>query len=452
MKVRCGIVGLLLSLSLAAGAQTLPPATAPPPAPDPPQASQPQPQQPDWKQQVDTDSMGAYEPGDGYTVFSSENADLNISAYVLVRWIDQLPPSQTFVDHLGRVQTIDPRNDIQFHRVMLYFKGFLYNHNFHYSVIVWSVNSTGQVAVIGTLGYTVNRHLTFMGGVNGLPGTRSLQGSHPYWLGSDRVMADDFFRPGFTGGIWATGQILPRVYYTAMLGNNLSQLGINAAKLTRNLTPAVSIWLLPTTGEFGPRGGFGDYEWHHDLATRFGVSYTYSREDRFNQIGVNQGPDNTQTRLADSLLLFATGSLAPGVTVQNANFYLFSADAGMKTHGFFLQSEIYSRLLDRFNADGPLPMATIRDTGYYIQMAQMVVPKRIELYASTSWVYGDRRSGFGTSHEWLGGLNYFPAKKRNLRMNLQVIRVFGSAMGSTFGYYVGGQSGTTLSAGVNLLF
>ena len=35
---------------------------------------------------------------------------------------------------------------------------------------------------------------------------RSLDGSHPYWLASDRVLADEFFRPGFTSGVWLTGQ------------------------------------------------------------------------------------------------------------------------------------------------------------------------------------------------------------------------------------------------------
>jgi hypothetical protein len=35
--------------------------------------------------------------------------------YALVRYINQLPATQTFVDHLGNVNVIDPRNDIQFH-------------------------------------------------------------------------------------------------------------------------------------------------------------------------------------------------------------------------------------------------------------------------------------------------------------------------------------------------
>jgi hypothetical protein len=77
---------------------------------------------------------------------------------------------------------------------------------------------------------------------NGFPGTRSLQGSHPYWLGHDRVMADEFFRPGFTNGVFATGEIFPRLHSNAMVGNNLSQLGLSAAKLTRDIGGGVSFW------------------------------------------------------------------------------------------------------------------------------------------------------------------------------------------------------------------
>jgi hypothetical protein len=40
---------------------------------------------------------------------------------------------------------------------------------------------------------------------------------------------------------------------------------------------------MPTTGEFGPRSGFGDYEEHKNLATRLGGHFTFSPEDRQSQ-------------------------------------------------------------------------------------------------------------------------------------------------------------------------
>ena len=78
--------------------------------------------------------------------------------------------------------------------------------------------------------------------------------------------------------------------------------------------------------EFGPNGSYGDWEWHETLATRFGFSHIRSRENR--QELENNNPENTQVRLADSLLLFNTGSLASGVTVQEADWESLSIDAG----------------------------------------------------------------------------------------------------------------------------
>ena len=404
-----------------------------------------------WKNASSPETWGGLDPGNGFQVAKTRLGSLNISGYILLRYLNQLPAHQTFVDHLGNIQAVNPRNDIHAHRIILYFKGFIFNPRFTYMAFVWTVNATGQVAVVGMLNYRFNKYLSLSGGVNGFPGTRSLQGSHPYWLGHDRVMADEFFRPGFTNGVWATGEVLPRLHYVAMAGNNLSQLGLSAVKLTRDIGGGASFWWMPTTGEFGPRGAYGDYEWHEKLATRFGVSYAYSREDRFNEIN-NPSPDNVQIRLADSTLLFGTGTLAPGVTVQKADYYLLAEDAGFKYHGFFLMGEGYSRLLDRFQADGPLPMATIRDRGFFVQASQMVWPKRVEVYGATSYVYGDTKFGFGQSHEFLGGTNYYPVDSRNLRFNLQVIRVQRSPVSSVFGYYTAGQRGTIISLATSLLF
>ena len=102
------------------------------------------------------------------------------------------------------------------------------------------------------------------------------------------------------------------------------------------------MWWMPTTKEFGPNGSYDDWEYDEKLATRFGVSTARSREDRFNQ-NDNPSPDNTQIRLADSLLLFQTGTLARDVTVQTADFRVLSFDAGMKYRGIFLQAEIFNR-------------------------------------------------------------------------------------------------------------
>ena len=65
-----------------------------------------------------------------------------------------------------------------------------------------------------------------------------------------------------------------------MTGNNLSTLGVKATQLTSELNFDGRLTWMPTTGEFGPRGALGDFEEHDKLATRFGVGYGVSRENR----------------------------------------------------------------------------------------------------------------------------------------------------------------------------
>lgn len=390
--------------------------------------------------------FGEFNPGRGFTVAKGEDGELNLSGYMAVRYLNQLPPDQSATDHLGRPIPVEPRNDFQFHRVMLFSQGWLFSPKFQYSTFLWTVQDTNQVAVGGALYYNFNKYITLGAGWNAYPGTMSLQGSHPYWESYDRVMADEFFRPFFSQGVFAQGNLLPTLQYRWMVGNNNSNLDVPATKLDRDLSAGFAITWLPTTGEFGPRGAFGDYERHDKLATRFNLAYTYSPEDR--QAPIGSAPSNTTLRLADSLNVFDTGALANGVTVEKARYQLVSASAGMKYHGFWLQGEGYGRKLDDFVADGKLPLGAVRDYGFYVQMAQMIVPNRIELYGSTSYVFGK----FGHPKEFTVGGNYYPWNTRNLRLNLQLINVDHSPVSSTFGFYIGQITGQIFSIGMTALY
>ncbi|HYR85021.1 MAG TPA: DUF3011 domain-containing protein [Terriglobia bacterium] len=410
------------------------PSTAPPPEPQEP-----------------IEQWSVVVPGKGFLVGRTEMGELYISVYALTRYLNQLPANQTFIDHLGVEHTVDTRNDIFSHRVMVFLKGWIALPKLRYVITLWTVNTTDQKALFATVGYQFSKKFSIYGGLNALPGTRSLIGSHPYWLAHDRVMADEFFRPFFTHGVWASGEAIPGLWYSAMVGNNLSALGITASQLTRSFATGGSVWWMPTTKEFGLQGRYGDWEYHEHLATRFGISTTRSREDAFSDQG-STAPDNTTIRLADSLNLFEPNSLAPGVTVRQANYRLLSFDAGMKYKGVFLQTEVYHRWLDKFDADGPLPVTSILDKGFYVQGAFYPVPKKLELYAATSQIYGDKSAGFGNSNEYLGGLNYYIVDSPNYRFNVQAIRVNRSPVSSSFGYYIGGQKGTTVSVGFSMFF
>jgi hypothetical protein len=388
--------------------------------------------------------------GSGVVVHRSNKAELAIGAYALVRYINQLPAEQQFTDHLGNVHDIDTRNDIQFHRAMIHFRGWLFSPKARYQITVWTVMSTDQTTLYGFLGYQFHKRFNVYGGINTLSGTRSVMGSHPFWLANDRVMADEFFRPSFTGGVWVNGELFPGLWYHVAFANNLSQLGIAANQLDRGLGTGATLWWMPTTHEFGPNGSYGDWDYHEKLATRFGISTARSRENR--QLQSNTSPENTQIKLADSLNVFDPGSLAPGVTVNEVDYRVLATDWAVKYRGIFAQFEYYNRWLDSFDADGPLPVDDIHDHGYYVQAAFYPIKKKVELYGVTSRVFGDKDAGFSNSREFTFGGNYYWFDSRNVRTNVQFMNIDRSPVSSVFGFYVGGQKGNTVSVATSFYF
>jgi hypothetical protein len=397
------------------------------------------------------ETWGEFSPGQGFLIGRGDAGELSISGYALARYINQTPAEQTFTDHLGNVRTVDGRHDIFSARVMIFFKGWLGTPKLVYTLTFWTVNTTDQRALFGVIGYQFHRKFSLYAGLNGLPGTRSMFGSHPYWLGHDRVMADEFFRPFFGSGVWAQGEPIPGLWYSALVANNSSALSVTASQLDREFSTGGSVWWMPTTKEFGPRGAYGDWEMHEKVATRFGVSATQSPEQRFTN-NITDASGNTVLRLADSVNVFDLGALAPGVTVEHVDYRNLSLDAGLKYKGFFLQAEYYSRWLDGFRADGLLPISEIHDTGFHVQGAFYPVPKKLEVYTATSQIYGDKEAGFSHSSEYLVGMNFYPANTRNHRLNVQLIDVNRSPVSSSFGYYTGGQKGTTFATAFSVFF
>jgi len=392
-------------------------------------------------------AAGEFTPGKGFQIVKNKFASFNLSIYAMARYINQLPGNQTWNDHLGNAQDFTGRNDIFWHRTMLWFTGYLGTRNLTYMATVWTVFTTQQTLVYGNIQYAFNKHAKIGIGITPNLCIRSLQGPFPFFSSTDRTMAEDALRGGFTNGFFVNGEVVPRLNYSLVVGNNLSSLGIQASKLTRNLSTSASLIWMPTTGEFGPRGGYGDFEGHEKLATRFGGSICHSRENRFNNTGT-PSPDNTQVRMSDGILFFQQDALAPGVTVQEADFNFQAIDLGFKYKGFGLQTEFYNRTLSNMSADGPVPYATIHDKGYSIQASYMVVPKTLCLYGITSKIIDEFKRN---PYELGGGVNIYPYKTRSWRINAQGVYVYKCAAGGTFGLYTAGQTGMALTIGTDIL-
>src|SRR5206468_1530339 len=153
-------------------------------------------------------------------------------------------------------------------------------------------------------------------------------------------------------------------------------------------------------------------------------------------------PAETQIRLSDGVLLFETGALGDSTTVKATDYDIASIDAGVKYKGWHLQTNFIRRKLSKFDATAHLPVTEIVDKGYDVSLSYYIPKLKLSLYG----VYGQLIDQFDRDPwEIAGGLSYFPSGTRSWRINLHVIRIHKSPAGSTFNYYIGGQSGTTVS-------
>ena len=233
----------------------------------------------------------------------------------------------------------------------------------------WSSNATqgqgAQVVLAGNLNYDFNDHLTLSAGIRSLPGTRSVEGNFPFWLNVDnRMMADEFFRPSYTSGIWAQGDIIKGLEYQVMLGNNLSTPGVSSGQLNNKIdTLSSSLIWMPTTKEFGL--GFGDFENHQTLATRLALHYTRSTEDK--QAQPNTAAfENTQIRLSDGTVVFTPNIFGPGITVNELRYQMAPWTAGSSITASRWRG-VYHRRLDQFEGPGTGGLPHLHDTGFQLQ-------------------------------------------------------------------------------------
>ncbi len=136
----------------------------------------------------------------------------NFKFYTYVRYLNQKGLDDEYTDAFGRTHELDRRQDIQLQKVKLDSFGWVMDPKLSYQLYVWSANSSlgqgAQVVVGGFLQYKFDEAFSLGGGITALPGTRSTMGNFPHWLPVDnRLIADEFFRPSYTSGIWAKGKL-----------------------------------------------------------------------------------------------------------------------------------------------------------------------------------------------------------------------------------------------------
>ena len=400
------------------------------------------------------DKPPEYIPNLGFLLYNGEKGQIYFRLFSYARYLNQRSLDGTFVDAFGNVKTVQQRQDIQLQKFFSPFAGWFLTPKFRYYLYVWSSNPSqgdpAQVVGAGNLGYNFNSFLNLGFGITSLPSTRSTEGQFPYWLGvDDRMTSDEFFRGSYTDGVWVKGDIGSTVKYMAMVGNNLSILGVSATQLDNKLdTQSFMLAWLPTTGEFGLYGTFGDYDDHQKVATRLGAHFTHSFETAQEQPGQN-AIENSQIRLTDGTVIFTPNVFGPGIEVDALDYRMMSLDAGFKYHGLSLEGEYYRRWLNNFEGPGTSVIAPITDNGYQLQSSAMVVQKYLQVYLSGAQIFGDQ---FGDASEIRAGGSWYFTGQRGLRVNAEFIQLNNCPVGYTAVPYPVGGNGPLFHINVEMNF
>ena len=248
--------------------------------------------------------------------------------------------------------------------------------------------------------------------------------------------------------MWVKGELHTTLKYNVMFANNLSTLGVSAAQIDNKFdTQSYSVQWLPTTGEFGLWGTFGDYDDHQQVATRIGFHWSHSREEKQSQPGT-EGIENSQIRLTDGSVIFTPDLFGPGITINELDWRMSSLDAGVKYKGLSLEGEYYWRWLSNYTGLNTGGVPDISDNGYQLQASAMVVPKALQLYFGTSQIFGNH----GDPWEVRGGANWYPMKERGIRVNGEWMYVDGSPVGYTAYPYAVGSKGPVFHLNLEMNF
>jgi hypothetical protein len=347
------------------------------------------------------------------------------------KYTNSLATNSTYSDHNGMVHDVQRRNDIQLTRDVFYFSGYAFSPRLDFNVLIFTSTATLVATAAGYAGYVFSRGFALRAGYFSLPSTRAMTGTYPWFQGTDRSMATNYFRPGFTQGAWANGEPLPGINYIAMIGNSLNTLDIKSTSIDHRFAGAVSVWWDHNNfDQF-----WNDYEHHEAVALRIGGAFTFSPEDRLSNLD-QAGPENNATFISDGQFLFQTGSLAPNVTISKMHFFLWAVDAGLKYRGLAINTEFYARYMNDFIADGPLPVSTMFDWGFDSSAGYFLV-KSFELFGRSSLIHGP----FATAVEGSLGFTWYPFNTRQVWIDAEVAYVRNCPYAGGYYMYSVGQTG-----------
>ncbi len=326
---------------------------------------------------------------------------VHIGGRLQVKHMGFVRDDETWTDSAGNTSPILNRNRFEIERARLNISGTAISPDLTYFMIFDGDSDGGsdvdQLAYIAT--YRFSDAFKVQLGRWKAATDREWIRSSRYFRMVDRSIATEFFRAGFTEGVWFLGDLGNHTQYETSFTNGLRTSQRLSSEVDDNLAIAATIFTEPW-GSFGP--GEQDYAYHCSPVIRIGASFAYDKVDDRSDVGLPLG-DGGYLTLSDGTLLSTPGALAPGVTVLGVRTIKGGFDFAYKYRGWSFSTEYFVRSLQDITATGAIPVSKIDDHGYRAEMGYFLVPHRLDVNGRVSQVMGE----YGDAFEYSLGTNYY---------------------------------------------
>jgi hypothetical protein len=372
---------------------------------------------------------------------------LAMNGFMQLRWLEFARESRSWTDSRGIVRPVQNINTFNLNRVLLSFSGHVLDERLVYRAMLFGTSDIGVRSAfvpLGTVGWKFSEAVTLAGGVTIVPSSREWVDAQPWTLGVDRSMANTFFRPGYSPGVFTVGSLLDdEVQYQAGVWNAIDGGQAGVLREGTSMAWAGNTWWEP----LGPFGlGYSDMECRADPVIRLGASGTYARTQAIIFPGLN--PEDTIVRLSDGTPIALPGALGPDSRLQQYLFHLATIDAGWKYAGWAVNFEYYFRLLNDFVGVGTFERSSIYDHGGAGYLSWCFVPRTYEVYARSSALTGP----YGTGQEYGGGFNWYVHKSRQGRFTLEALYMNRNPAQNILYPYRAGYTGTAIQTQFQITF
>ena len=360
--------------------------------------------------------------------------EIKLNGWIQFRHHGFVRRAESWTDNAGVTRRIPNRNAFDIERARLSFSGHAVDPRLSYFLQLDGDTDGGHT--VDFFDYWWAWQLTDRFQIQ--MGKRKVPASQQWLLGArrtrfiDRPMANDFFRPDRTVGIFGVGQFAKHGHYEWMVGNGYRTANLPNGNTDNRFTFAATSYIDPA-GDFG--GQIVDFDGAARPLWRIGQSVVYSPQTA-DQPGVPL-EESDFLRLADGTRLTQTGALSPGVTVSEFDLWFYGVDVLWKHRGWSVTSEVFLRWIHELGADGALPIDDLFQHGGYVEGGRFLIPQTLDLNLRYSRVAGD----FGASNEIAGGFNWYPLAKPQVKVSFDITHLDDSPLQNTTSDILAGDDG-----------